>query len=547
MTQTRMTGGEAVVETLIANGVDTIFGLPGAQLDPIFAALHDRQDRISMVHGRHEQGPAYMAFGYAASTGKPGVSFTVPGPGFFNAGAGMVTAYAMNAPCLYFSGQLRLPAINKGFGALHEIPNQFEMGRNITKWASKITHADEAPRVMQSALTEIFRGRPRPVYVEGGIDVLNTVSNVPNPADFIFEKPKANEPDAGLIDEAAKMLAEAKCPQIFVGGGAIGAGAEIAQLAETLNAPITPSIHGGYGVVDSRHPNMFSQVGAHHWWQHADVILAIGTRLSPAIPAWGFNPKEMKIIRIDIDPEELVRHSIPQHHIHSDSNDAVAAINAVIERYMNGPAPDRSDLFASIRNEVAKEVDLVKPQKEITDVIRSELGEDGILVSDLTQCYYASHDNFPTYKPRTYIHPGYQGTLGHCVATSLGVKVGNPDVPVVALCGDGGFMFTITELATAAKYQIGVIFLVVNDNTYGNVKRIMNANYGGRVFCADLVNPNYQKLADAFGMESAQVNNPADLQKEMKRLINKGGPAIIEYQAGEFPNPWHLYHRKKVR
>ncbi|GAB5458351.1 MAG: thiamine pyrophosphate-binding protein [Henriciella sp.] len=537
------TGGEAVIDTLIANNVDTVFGLPGAQLDPIFAALHDRQDKIKIYHSRHEQGCAYMAYGYAASTNKTGVCFIVPGPGLLNAGAAMVTAYACNSPVLYFSGQLRANMIDKGWGALHEIKDQFGLAGHLVKWSDRITHASEAPGRLNAALSEIRRGRQRPVYLESPFDILKEQGAVTKPE--IAETSHSNpELDPDQIDAIAKQLATASNPMIIAGGGAMDAGPEILALAEKINAPIVLT-QNGLGAIDSRNERVFSQAGGYGLWKEADVVIAFGTRLFPAAMTYGH--KGLSIIKVDIDPTELSRLPVPLTGVVADSADAASQLSSAVEAHAPSAPPDRSGWTDGARAQLETDLKKIEPQRELLNVIREEITEDGIFVSDLTQLYFASQDAYPVYSPRSYIQPSYQGTLGHAVGTALGVKIGNPDRPVICVAGDGGFMFTVQELATAAKYNIGVIFLVMNDSAFGNVKRILQENYGGREICADLHNPDFVKLADSFGIDARKVNSPATLRQALRHGVDSKGPMLIEYEAPEFPSPWHLLHRKPVR
>jgi acetolactate synthase-1/2/3 large subunit len=539
----KKTGGEAVVDSLIANDVEVVFGLPGAQLDPLFAAFHDRQDKIRIIHSRHEQGCAYMAYGYAEASGKLGACLVVPGPGMLNAGAAIATAYACNTPVLWLVGQGRTPLIGKGFGVLHEIPDQFETARTLVKSADRVTHPSNATRKIADSINKIWEGRPRPVYLELPFDLSNLETEVPEEI-RVSQEPDYPVVDQDRIDQAAKWVAGADCAVIMVGGGARDSRQEIQELAEKLNLPVIMS-QNALGTLDCRHPLAFTQAAGSHWWAKADVVLAFGTRLFPAAMTWG-RDKNLRIIKVDVDAEELTRLPGPIDGIHGDVATVARMISAAAEPYI-GPIPDRTDEMQTVRAAVDTEVDMVGPQRELLHVIREEIGEDGVLVSDLTQLYFAAQDAFPVYNPRTYIHPSYQGTLGHAAATVLGAKVAVPDQPVVCVAGDGGFMFTINDLITAVQYKIGAIFIVMNDGAFGNVKRIMNKNYDGRVICADLENPDFIKLAEAFGMPGRKADSADTLRTALRESIREGGPALIEYEAGEFPDPWHLHFRPKVR
>ena len=540
----KITGGEAVVESLIANGITTVFGLPGAQLDPIFVALHDRQDRIKIIHSRHEQGCAYNAFGYSEVSGDVGAMLVVPGPGLLNAGAGIVTGYACNTRMLCLVGQGKSFLEGKGFGVLHEIPNQLETARGLVKWADKVAAADEIPGKMANAIEALYDHRPRPTYLELPFDLSFDPAEIP--ASVVASREHITPTlDDDAINAAAKALAGAKCPVIMVGGGGRLAGEEILRVAKLLGAPVCMT-QNALGTIDSRDPHAFTPLGAHKWWAKADVILAIGTRLFPTAFAWG-RDDSLQIFKVDVDDSELNRLPGAINGIHGESAEVAAAIATSLDKQLSKSAPDRSDEFATIRASVEEELQQIAPQRELLNVIREELGEDGVLVSDLTQLYFAAQDAYPVYKPRTYVHPSYQGTLGHAAATCIGAQVAAGDRPVIGLAGDGGFMFSVQELITAVQYNIPATFLVMNDGAYGNVKRILTENYDDRAICADLQNPDFVKLAESFGMPGRRANDAASLRTALNESIKAPGPALIEYQAPEFPSPWPLHFRDKVR
>ena len=544
MESRQMTGGEALVEALISQGIELVFGLPGAQLDPIFAAFHDRQDRIRIIHPRHEQGCAYMAYGYGQAGGGVGTLLVVPGPGLFNAGAGMVTGYACNTPMLCIAGQGRSHLIGRGFGVLHEIPDQLELGRGMAKSAEKIETGEEIPEKIANAFGLAMSGRRRPTYLEVPLDI--TQANLKAPARFpTGEDWSPPQPDSESIELAARALAEANCPLIIAGGGAVDAGEELRAIAELLGAPLAMS-QNGLGTIDCRHPLAFTQNGAHKWWAKADVVLAVGTRLFPANFAWG-RDEDMRIIKIDIDDQELHRLPGPIDGIHGDARQVSKVLLEALQAKSHARRADRSLAFKEVREAVAASLAPLQPLTDLLMCIRRALGEDGVLVSDLTQLYFAAQDAYPVYQPRSYIHPSYQGTLGHAVATSLGVKLAVGERPVISLSGDGGFMFTVQELATAVQHAIDVTFLVMNDGAFGNVKRILRENYGNRVIGANLQNPDLVKLAESFGMSGRRVRDAASLEVALGESLSEPGPGLVEYQAPEFPSPWPLHFLPQVR
>ena len=273
-----MTGGEAIVASLVQHDVDTVFGIPGVQLDPLFAALHDARNRIRVIHTRHEQGAGYMALGYAMATGRPGVAVVVPGPGFLNAASAMATAAAQNAPLLCVSGQIPSRLIGKGTGQLHEIPDQLGIAQTLSKWAARIDTPEETPAVMDAAFWHLSTGRQGPVEVEMPMDIMRQTGTVTLTAP---ETPVSlDQPVAEDVDHAARILKEAKRPLIVAGGGTVNAGSELLSVADRLQAPVVLS-RNALGVIDSRHHLAATPPLGHRLWADTDLVLAVGSRLSP--------------------------------------------------------------------------------------------------------------------------------------------------------------------------------------------------------------------------------------------------------------------------
>ncbi|MEZ4615485.1 MAG: thiamine pyrophosphate-binding protein [Caldilineaceae bacterium] len=259
---TKVTGGAAIVRSLLAHGVDTIFGLPGVQSDHLFNAFYDNRDQLRVIHSRHEQGAAYMALGYALSTDRVGVFSVVPGPGFLNASAALATAYSTNARVLALVGQIQSDSINQGYGLLHEIPNQIGILKTLTKWAARIETPATAPQLVAEAFRQLHDGRPRPVGLECAPDVLAMQSEVDlTRVDYTLRHPPV---DREKLAEAVALLANAKSPLIFVGSGAIDSAQEVLELAELLQAPVV-SGRSGHGILSSRHPLAVLRQRGHHF------------------------------------------------------------------------------------------------------------------------------------------------------------------------------------------------------------------------------------------------------------------------------------------
>jgi acetolactate synthase I/II/III large subunit len=540
---TRMTGGGTLVEMLRRYGVDTIFALPGVQNDALFVAFYDAGDALRVIHTRHEQGAAYMAYGYARASGKVGTYAVVPGPGLLNTTAALSTAYATNAPVLCISGQIPSDLIGRGFGLLHEIPDQLGILRTLTKWAARINHPTETGKLVNEAFRQLRDGRPRPVALEMPLDVMALATEVALPA--AEAAPAPTLPDPELIDKAASLLIDARKPLLFVGSGAVAAGEEVLAIAEQLEAPVV-SFTGGKGIVSDRHYLAQSALAGHELWREADVVLAVGTRLHQPQVRWGFDA-DLKLIRIDIDPIEITRIVKPALGIVADAKAAMAALLRALEGRGARHQSRKEELEALRSRTLARLADRLGPQCEYLEAIRAEFPDDGIYVEDLTQVGYVGRVAFPVYHPRTYIHSGYQGTLGFGFATALGAKVGRPDLPVVSVSGDGGFMYNVQELATAVKHGIDIVAIVFADGAYGNVRRMQKEDYGNRLIGVDLHNPQFPKMAESFGVAGVRTTSPEGLCRELAAALKRRGTTLIEVAVGEMPDPWKHLMLPRVR
>jgi acetolactate synthase I/II/III large subunit len=531
-----MSSAEVIVRGLSAQGIRNLFCVPGVQNDDFFDALVTKAPEIRPIHTRHEQATAYMALGAAQATGETQAYCVVPGPGLLNTTAALSTAYATCAPILALSGQIPDRYIGKGVGLLHEIPDQLAILKGLTKWAARVTGPADAGEKIREAFTQLRSGAPRPVGLECPMNVWRAKGEVAFDDTRITRMSPAIDTDA--IARAAKLLAASKRPLISVGSGAQSASAEVTRLAELLEAPVF-AYRAGQGVVDGRHRLSVTQLGAYHLWKETDVVLGIGTRLQAPFD-WGTDAN-LKIIHMDLNPERFGVTGNPDVKIEMDAADGVTALIHALEKLL-GKRASRADEVAAVRKIVAEKCAKLAPQRGYVDAIRAALPEDGILVNELTQIGYANHLMWPTYKPRTFLSPGYQGTLGWGYGAALGAKVARPDVPVVSLNGDGGFMFGVQELATAVHHKIGVVAVVFNDGAFGNVKRIQQLNYGGRTVAVDFTNPDFVKLGQSFGVRSVRAEGPAALQREITAAIKADEPALIEapVSLANFPNPWDL-------
>ena len=542
-TDKKMTGGEAIVKSLINEGVETIFGLPGIQLDPMFNALHDSSNEIRVVNARHEQGVAYMAFGYAQSTGKPGVYAVVPGPGILNTTAALSTAYACNSRVLAITGQIPSSYIGRELGMLHEIPNQLSVLEGLTKFAKRINYPSDAPAIVSEAFKNMRSGRPRPTAIEMPMDIMQHKSEVTLRKFTDGYSPPAADPD--LIKEAALILGAAKNPVIFVGTGAYEAGKEVTILAEMLQAPVI-SYQNGRGVVDERHYLAHTNTAGSMFWETCDAAIAIGCRLQAERMTWGMDD-EIKIIHVDIDSTELSRVLKPDVGIVGDASTVTEEIINALTKH-NKLRPSRETEFQNIKKKALRLMEeKAGPQMAWLRAIRKALPEDGYFVDEFTQVGYVARVGFPVYKPRTMITPGYQGTLGYGYATALGVKVAHPDKAVVSVNGDGGFMYTMPEIATAVHHSINLVAIVFVDGAFGNVLRMQRDLHDNRIIASEFTNPNFVKLAESFGAKGMRATNPEELSTAIEEGFSANKPTIIEVPVGVFPEPFYIIRPPATR
>ena len=539
---TEMSAAEAVIATLIGHGLDTVYALPGVQNDFLFEALFGAADRLRTVHTRHEQGAAYMALGAALATGKPQAYAVVPGPGFLNSAAALLTAYAMNAPVLGLIGQIPDADIGRGLGHLHEIRDQAGIIKRLVDHSALIRKPEQASRATALALRAMQSGRPGPAVLECAIDVWGKAGPVtlqpplPIPATKI---------DPGAIRKAAKILGAAKRPMIVCGGGAEGASAEVTALSAMLQAPVL-GYRRGRGVLDARDPFSVTLPLGRELWGEADVVLAVGTRLLIQLRQWGID-RDLKIVRVDADPEEHARLHKPAVALTGDAKPILQSLVAELPAHNVKRAPRKAEMQER-QAAWRKRLEKIAPQIAFLEAIRAELPEDGIFVDEVTQIGFAARLAFPVFKPRTFLSPGYQDPLGWGFATALGAQHARPDVPVVAISGDGGFLFTATEMATAIRHRIPLTTIVFNDGAYGNVRRIQQERFGNRLIGSDLANPDFVTFAESFGAAAERAKDPDELRAALRRAFaRRDTPTLIEVPVGTFPSPWEFIQMPKVR
>ena len=531
---TMMTGGQALARSLYREGVRVVFGLPGVQLYHATDALY-QEPGIRFITTRHEQGAAYMAYGYSRASGDVGTALVVPGPGLLNASAGIGTAYAASTPLLLVSGQINRDLIGVNRGELHEVDDQLDAIKTVTKWATRVLYPADIPAAVHEAFYQLNTGRPRPVEIEVPPDALEEVADVELREPGVYERPAAS---ANAIEDGARILLESARPMILAGGGVISSGASEAlqRVAEHLQAPVVATGEGKGAMSDRHHLSM----GATSWSKDAvdrlldecDVILAVGTRLDRAKPR-----DEQRIVQIDVDDEEIGRNHSNTFGMVGDARLSLEELYEVLSS-SSPQRPGRLDELEAVKSARFDSLAQTEPQASFVRAIRAAMPDDGVLVEGVTQIGYYSRVFFPVYAPRTYLNSSYFGNLGYAYPTALGAKVAKPDRAVVAVSGDGGFLFNSQELATAVKYGINAVVIVFNDNAYGNVLRDQMTRFDGRTIGAELHNPDFVKLAEAYGARGVRAQGPDQLEAALREALAIDAPTLIEVPVGMMQSPW---------
>lgn len=534
-----MTGGEALARQLQLEGIEHIFGVPGTQLDWAVDGLAKLEGGVELRTTRHEQGAAYMADGYARASGGIGAFMVVPGPGLLNAAAALATGFACSSRMLGIVGQLPSRTIGRGWGMLHEIPEQSRLIGSLTKWSATARRPEDIPYLVRTAVTEAQSGRPRPVAVEVPPDILATTAEVALLPPTSSVKPVI--PDDHQIDAVVRLLTEARKPVIIAGGGVVAAGASgaLGRLASLLGAPVALT-RNGRGALSDRHPLALGPLGVPYLLAEADVVLVVGSRFMTLKGQPVSVPGSAKVVLINADPADV---SAPRVASVRMVSDACVALEAIAD-CIGGPASSRrseaSRYVGAIRRHIDEQLAFLEPQMGYLKALRAAIPDDGIFVNELTQVGYVASLGYPVYEPRTFLTPGYQGTLGYGFPTGLGAKVASPDKAVVTITGDGGFGWCLAELATARKYGIGSVTVVFNDGAFGNVRRTQRVDFGGRVYGTDLTNPDFVALARAFGVAATTVSEPTALRDTVSECIATDEPAVIVVPMDECPSPWGL-------
>jgi acetolactate synthase-1/2/3 large subunit len=536
-----LTGGQSVVAALQSEGVEAVFGIPGTYNLHIYDAVQTTPS-IRHILARHEGGAALMADGYARVSGRPGVCLTIAGPGATNALTGLVTAYAESSPVLMVTTEIEKKLIGQDRGVSHEIKQQLDVFRAALARAVRADSVSDIPAAVQGLMLSMRSGRPRPAYLEIPWDVLGMRAEIEPMARAEVEKPAG---DPSSIQAAIQLLEGAQRPLIFSGLGTLRAGAsgELLALAERLGAPIITSSNGKGSIPEDHALALGAGIGRNprltETLAQADVVLAVGT----SFDIWTMQNWTLEIsgqiIRVDIAVEQLNKNYLADIAIHGDARLVLGQMDDAISS-KNGEAnwaAASAQAAGEARGHVEGESE---PGATVVRQLRASLPRDAIVTVDATMVQQWIDWNFPIYEPNTLLLPWNSGTLGFAVPAALGAQVAFPERSVVALVGDGGFLFTSQELATAAQYQLPVVIIVFNNKAHGSIKMQQIDGFDGRLLGVELEGPDYVAYAQALGVKGQHVATLESLGEHVRQALADREPTLLEVAVGldELAHPW---------
>ena len=528
-------GGHVLVESLLAEGVDTVFGIPGVGTLAVYDAFVDHP-QLRHIEVRHEQGAVFMADGYARASGIPGVAFSSGGPGALNTLTAMATAYNDSVPLLHLTCENPAHVRRKGKGYFHDISDQFGVFRSVIDYGNQAILPEEIPSAIHQAMYALKNRRPRPAFVEIAGDALSAETDVDIPPAAAYRKRAI---DQSSISEATALIASAKKPVIWAGGGVAtpGASAALVRLAELTGAAVITT-QKGKGAMDADHPlhigNWANELPTRELLANSDLLVAVGTRFS-YFPTGGWSMRlPERIIQIDMDPAEIGRNYRTEVGIVGDAQDGLLAIVAGLELLSYPGLPPRhaevTDVLNRIDAAVGHPIEI-----DVLDQMRAVLPHSAHVFNDPTTIAFWARSAWKSYEPRTWTVPSGFGTLGFAAPAAIGAKVARPDDVSVAIMGDAGAMFTIQDLMTAVQEQIPIILMIFNDQGYGVERRHQDHLYGRRSG-VDVQPPDFVALAKSFGAEGILVDDLTRVGATLESALDRSGPVLIEVP-NQFDHP----------
>ncbi len=541
----QMTAGQAVVESLRAEGVEYVFGIVGGTFQAITSALYGQPD-IRFVSARHEQGAAFMADGYARASGLPGVCVATPGPGVTNLMTGIYAAYLGHAPMIAMTGG---PVRDLIYRDAFQEADHMALMQSITKHAMTVNRAERIPELFRHAFRLAMSGKKGPVFIDIPRDLLETQEmevEVASPQSYRVHHRPPGDPE--LVRQAASLLRGAQRPLIIAGGGVnhSDASRQVVELSNALSIPMVTTFQDS-DAVPNDHPLYVGSLGAAaprsspeaaELCAKADVILAVGTRLTGSSTGYDNRniSRDARIIQVEIDEKEIGRHYPVAVGIQGDAAAVVEGVLGIL-RAEGAEAGDPAwkgqaeAAKARRRQRLDTEASLsgipIKAQR-VYGEMRKVIPPEAIMVIDAGTCPGIGFDRLDFQRPRTLIGPGDMGGLGFALPEALGAKMGRPEAPVIAIHGDGGFLFNVQELETAVREKIAAVTVVMNNNEWGSEKLMQLRTNPDQLVGTDMTNPRFDKLAELFGARGFYVERAEDIGDALKEAMALDGPSVIE-------------------
>lgn len=538
-----MTGAEAVVECLKAQGVELVFGIRGLHITPVAAAA--KRQGIRFIEVRNEQSAAFMADAYARVTGKVGIVLAGTGAGTAATMIGIQEAYCSSSSVLLLASQIERSHLRKGWGDVHEVKDQHGLISNVAEACYDVTAPSDIPQSLQTIFSRMENERPRPYGLEVPVDVLNAELSAPFSYQPVVRTPKL--PDDTRLEEAVELITAARRPVIYAGGGSIAseAGQAIEQLAELLSALVLTSIKGK-GVLSEAHDLSLGNLGTEGPVQplleKADLAIVVGTRFSNrSTGRWSLRLPS-RWVRIDIDEQQFAKThpSIQGSHVVELVGDARITLEAILGRLEKQPSRpqgfERSEVVRAKR-QILESVRVKYPAEvKLLEDIRQVMKRDAILANDSTVATYWTRRYFEVYEPGTFLWAMGSGTIGFGLPAAIGAKLARPESQVLALCGDGGFLYSCQELATAVKHRLAIVVLLFNDNAFGVVDYAERK--AGQLFGDEaLVNPDFIALAKSFGADAERIDSLEQIGEVIEKALARNRLTVIEVPVVLCPPP----------
>ncbi|WP_204051177.1 thiamine pyrophosphate-binding protein [Microbispora siamensis] len=533
---TRRTTGTAIAEALAANGAALAFGIPGTHNLELYRGM--AASGIRHVVTRHEQGAGYAADGYARVTGRPGLVVTTSGPGLMNAMAAMGTAYADSVPLLVLSPGVPTGRERADYGWLHEMKDQRAAADAAVARSVRPGTPAQAVDAVHETFARWAAERPRPVHIEVPLDVLEAPwdGDVPGP----WRAPHPPAPSPAAVAEALGLLTRAGSPVIVAGGGSLGGAAPLRVVAEALGAPVVTTT-AGKGVLDEDHPlavgPFLGFAAARKLMEDADVLLVVGSELGDAELPDRLAPRGA-VIRVDLDPAQLHKNLRATLPVHADAREALAALAAglaasAVPAGLAGTERAGERRAAEARAGCLEQaVERGDRWREAQDALRAELPGDVVVVGDSSQVSYLGTAPFwPLSEPRRYLVPVGYSTLGYGLPAAIGARLAEPARPVVALLGDGAFMFSAQELVTGAELGLPLPVVILDNHGFGEIRQNM-LDRDIAPYAVDLARPDFAALAQAMGCHGVRVTNAAEAAKQAAAALTAARPTVIVWEVG---------------